>query len=623
MQQQTVWNSLSGKLSKMEDCQIQISVIASKETKASKKETEEFVLSFQTLAISAGALMKWISSVPKPYSDDEQMQELRKKCNEMSKICILLVKAAKNAMLDCKNGELKLKLTEFQEKVYLPAVGELKEMIAVLEKRFPHIATPEIVLEQPTLVTKFPSEETTGERETSKTKSGYSEPPPSKSSPSREAPSKTISKNNNSPSSSPQTQAGRTPEMIKRGDSSPSLSQTSFRISDEEKKITKEEYEKEIKTLVVALKTWKQATQDKDAEKWEKYTKIVLPTAHKVMVYARQAAKGSEVEVQVESTTNNLKQDFSSLVSAGRNFFKELVEFNEIEERVTKLSPSIKLLSSLSSRFESQPLIISTISKQTVGGFSTLRNDNNKPGRDKASTMIPSSQIRPVNQNNRALQPSKPPKQENKPQETREEPQTQEIRQEIKMETSHQRNSPKSTQDEATSVEIGQHQSNSSSSENGSEANLSLNGEIQTRPRTNVWKKTKAKKPRSEKYFTMQVKKGNHTSINLKQSGKNVKVNKNEEISKLSKQLQQMKGEKKEIHNAVEQNDTVTVKKLITVSPSCVDERDPKLMTSLHIAVENKNPDMLTLLLQNNPDINARDSRGYTPLHISTLNNST
>ena len=78
----------------------------------------------------------------------------------------------------------------------------------------------------------------------------------------------------------------------------------------------------------------------------------------------------------------------------------------------------------------------------------------------------------------------------------------------------------------------------------------------------------------------------------------------------------------RELINAALGGDTAEIKQLLDQGAD-INARDEREMTALHLAVENRHVMTLEFLLKNGADVNARDRDGWTPLHLATFLNDT
>ena len=76
------------------------------------------------------------------------------------------------------------------------------------------------------------------------------------------------------------------------------------------------------------------------------------------------------------------------------------------------------------------------------------------------------------------------------------------------------------------------------------------------------------------------------------------------------------------IHAAVESRDISAVRHLLSVDPTCVNDRDGRGRTPLYLAAWVDQPDILTLLLQKggDPNIGASWKGNARPLHVASRN---
>lgn len=70
-----------------------------------------------------------------------------------------------------------------------------------------------------------------------------------------------------------------------------------------------------------------------------------------------------------------------------------------------------------------------------------------------------------------------------------------------------------------------------------------------------------------------------------------------------------------EIHEAVKENDSAKVKRLIKDQPDLVFSKDEDGFTPLHLAAANGSKELSEFLVENRSEVNARDNNGSTPLH--------
>lgn len=75
------------------------------------------------------------------------------------------------------------------------------------------------------------------------------------------------------------------------------------------------------------------------------------------------------------------------------------------------------------------------------------------------------------------------------------------------------------------------------------------------------------------------------------------------------------------LHYAIGNNRPVTIVKLLISYGANLNAHFPRgYETALHLAVENNNYNLVKLLLDNNANVNIRNSRGETPLHVACIN---
>lgn len=74
-----------------------------------------------------------------------------------------------------------------------------------------------------------------------------------------------------------------------------------------------------------------------------------------------------------------------------------------------------------------------------------------------------------------------------------------------------------------------------------------------------------------------------------------------------------------EIHDAVTNNDSVKVEKLIRQNPDLVFSKNENGFTPLQLAVTNGYIDIVQYLLTTKADVNARNNYGGTPLHLAAM----
>ncbi len=75
------------------------------------------------------------------------------------------------------------------------------------------------------------------------------------------------------------------------------------------------------------------------------------------------------------------------------------------------------------------------------------------------------------------------------------------------------------------------------------------------------------------------------------------------------------------LHAAIEGN-TGEMKQLLDRGAD-IDARDEKGMTAVHLVVENDHASALEFLIRSGADVNARDGHGWTPLHLAAFLNDT
>lgn len=68
------------------------------------------------------------------------------------------------------------------------------------------------------------------------------------------------------------------------------------------------------------------------------------------------------------------------------------------------------------------------------------------------------------------------------------------------------------------------------------------------------------------------------------------------------------------LHDAIGRNDLVGLARIIRASPDCVDARNDRGRTPLHVAAQNGQNDAVKVLISNGAEVNARSGWGYTPL---------
>ena len=78
----------------------------------------------------------------------------------------------------------------------------------------------------------------------------------------------------------------------------------------------------------------------------------------------------------------------------------------------------------------------------------------------------------------------------------------------------------------------------------------------------------------------------------------------------------------RELLNAVIAGNTGEAKQLLERGAE-INARDEKGMTALHLAVENDHAVTLEFLLRSGADVNGRDAHGWTALHLATFLNDT
>jgi ankyrin repeat protein len=72
-----------------------------------------------------------------------------------------------------------------------------------------------------------------------------------------------------------------------------------------------------------------------------------------------------------------------------------------------------------------------------------------------------------------------------------------------------------------------------------------------------------------------------------------------------------------EIHDAADNGDLETVKKLISADPKLVDAPDREGKTALHYAAAKGHLNVVEWLVQKGANVNARNSSGITPLYLA------
>jgi tyrosine-protein kinase shark len=73
------------------------------------------------------------------------------------------------------------------------------------------------------------------------------------------------------------------------------------------------------------------------------------------------------------------------------------------------------------------------------------------------------------------------------------------------------------------------------------------------------------------------------------------------------------------LHRATKANNLNVVKEILTTSYRNFDAKDESGMSAVHIAAINKvNPEILKILIENGATVMSRDSKGNTPMHVSS-----